>query len=218
MLVCVGFLAFSLPPYLGLDVTQSRVGIREGIGFHYPTLLLHIAFGTVALVTSCFQVWPWFRQRHRVAHRWMGRVYLAFGVVPGSLTGFVVSALHTQGLAAQVGNFMLALLWLITGVAGYRAARSRRFGAHREWMIRGFALTTSIVVNRLWILPCLALAAPQLDTTYQGNELAMEQTMIGTAVWLSWVVNLLIAEWWLQYRRAGRSARNTTQRPVSAAA
>jgi uncharacterized membrane protein len=211
--VVFAFLAFSLPPYLALDPSESRIDIRQRVGIHYPAVILHITFGVVALVTSCFQVWPWFRNRYRTAHRWMGRGYVFLGVVPGALTGFVVSALHTQGATAQVGNFLLALLWLVTAIAGYRAARARRFGEHRKWMIRGFALTTSIVVNRLWIMPCLAIAAPQLETTYQGSELAMEQSMIGTAVWLSWVVNLIVAEWWLQYRGArNRAARRPDTR------
>ncbi len=221
MVGCVAFLAFSLPPYLTLDESDSRIGIRENVDIHYPMIVLHIAFGTVALVTSCFQVWPWFRRRHPGAHRRMGRAYVFAGVVPGSLTGFVVSALHTQGLVAQTGNFLLAVLWLITAVAGYRAARARRFREHRAWMIRGFALTTSIVVNRLWILPTWALAEPQLDSTFEGSELAMEQSMIGAAVWLSWVVNLLIAEWWIQYRgrggkRRGRAGAGRTATAVTA--
>ncbi|WP_024800154.1 DUF2306 domain-containing protein [Nocardia sp. BMG51109] len=206
MVVCAAFLVFSLPPYLSLDSAQSRAGLRAGVGFHYPVLLLHILFGTIALITSCFQVWPHFRAAYPAAHRVMGRIYVFGGVLPGGVAGVVVSALHTQGLAAQLGNAALSLSWLAAGILGYRAARERRFRDHRVWMIRGFALTTSIVANRLWVMVCLGLAMPQLNSTYHGDELAMEQSMAAAAVWLSWVVNLLIAEWWLQYRGRRRPA------------
>ena len=55
---------------------------------------------------------------------------------------------------------MLGLLWLVTGLAGYRAARQRRFADHRRWMLRSVALTWSIVANRGWLVICLRLFAP----------------------------------------------------------
>ena len=87
-------------------------------------------------------------------------------------------------------------------IAGYRMARQRRFAEHREWMIRSFALTTSIVVNRLWLVLLIAALSPQVDTTYGGDRTAMITAAANASVWLSWVVNLLAAEWWLQRGRA----------------
>lgn len=81
---------------------------------------------------------------------------------------------------------MLALLWLPITIAGYRMARQRRFAEHREWMIRSFALTTSIVVNRLWLVLLLLVLWPQLDTTFGGDQTAMINTAAGASVWLSW--------------------------------
>jgi hypothetical protein len=64
-------------------------------------------------------------------------------------------------------------------------------------MIRSFALTTSIVVNRFWGIALYFVLLPQLDTTFGGDETAMVMEAAEASVWLSWVVNLLIAEWWL---------------------
>jgi hypothetical protein len=69
-------------------------------------------------------------------------------------------------------------------------ARQRRFAEHRAWMIRSFALTTSTVVNRLWLV------------LTHHRSVAIIIAAASASVWLSWVVNLLIAEWWLQRRRA----------------
>ncbi|WP_269082871.1 hypothetical protein [Allosalinactinospora lopnorensis] len=41
----------------------------------------------------------------------------------------------------------------------------------------------------------------------------MIAAIAGSTSWTSWVVNLLIAEWWIQYRRpGGRTAGDTPAR------
>ena len=149
-IVFVAFVAFSLPPYLTFDPSQSRLPpYRDGFPLFYPLLVTHIIFGSVALLAGTMQVWPWFRGRYPAIHRMIGRVYLFGGVLPAGITVLGVAPLSSTGFVSQVGNTMLALLWLPVTIAGYRMARQRRFVEHREWMIRSFALTTSIVVNRL---------------------------------------------------------------------
>jgi Predicted membrane protein (DUF2306) len=64
---------------------------------------------------------------------------------------------------------MLALLWLPVTITGFWMARHKRFVEHREWMIRSYALTTSIVVNRLWGAVLVLVLLPQLDSTF-GRE------------------------------------------------
>ncbi|GGM72986.1 hypothetical protein GCM10012275_49550 [Longimycelium tulufanense] len=219
MVGSVAFLAFSLPPYLTFDPAQSRLPLREGFAPHYPMLVAHILFGTVALLTCCLQVWPWFRQRHPVAHRIVGRVYVFAGMIPTALTGLVVAlAAVTSGVAGKVGNSLLVVVWVAVTFAGFRAARQRRFGEHRRWMIRGFALMTSIVVNRLWVVLCIAALQPFAATYFGGDEVAMNQAAVDTAIWLSWVVNLLIAEWWLERRKKPRGGAPAANRRSAVAA
>ncbi|GAA3724980.1 DUF2306 domain-containing protein [Plantactinospora mayteni] len=206
-LLAVAFVAYALPPYLTFDPSRARLPVPEGFPQYYPLLVAHIVFGSVALLTGCFQVWPWFRQRYPAAHRWMGRAYFFGGVFPAGIAVLGVTPFSTTGFVSQVGNTMLAILWLATSVAGYRMARQRRFVEHRRWMIRSFALTGSIVVNRVWATLFVILLLPQVDTTYGGEENAMIQAAAGASVWMSWVVNLLVAEWWLERGEARRRAR-----------
>lgn len=211
LLVCVGFLAFSLPPYLSLDPGQSRIELRDN-PVHYPLLVAHIFLGTIALVTCCFQVWPRFRQRYPVVHRWMGRAYLFAGVFPASVMTLIISPLSSQGPPTASANFLLGALWLITGVAGYKMARRRRYADHRKWMIRGFALTWAIVVDRLWQTIWLIILLPFTDSAYGGDEEAAVRDAAAVAIWLSVTLNLLIAEWWLQYRKPKRQGVRTVRR------
>lgn len=78
----IAFLAFSLPPYLALDPARSRVPPPPGAPGYYAVLVLHVMFGSIALVCVVFQIWPWFRGRHRTAHRRIGRTYVLAGVLP----------------------------------------------------------------------------------------------------------------------------------------
>ncbi|MGH4025578.1 MAG: DUF2306 domain-containing protein, partial [Pseudonocardiaceae bacterium] len=202
-LVSVAFVAFSLPPYLTFDPSQSRLpGTRDGFPLYYPLLVTHIFFGSVALLAGCLQVWPWLRRHHPAVHRMSGRVYVFGGVLPAGVAVLGVAPLSSTGFVSQVGNTFLALLWLPITIAGYRMARQRRFAEHREWMIRSFALTTSIVVNRLWVILLVVVLSPQVGTTFGGAQDAMITAAANAGVWLSWVVNLLVAEWWLQRGRA----------------
>jgi len=206
----VVFLVISLPPYLGLDPAKARLPVPEDIPWFYPALVAHIGFGSIALLTAALQVWPWLRRTHPAVHRWSGRIYLGLGVIPGGVAVLAVAPFgQTGGPTGQVANTLLALLWLATAVAGYRAARARRFGEHREWMVRNVALTFSIVANRPWSMLCIAVFAPEVMGTGPVDPAVLAQAA-GVSMWLSWVVNLLVAEYWLHRTRT----RTRTRRGV----
>ena len=196
--VAVAFVAFSLPPYLSLDPARSRVPQPPGFPLHFPLLVAHVVFGSVALLTACAQVWPWLREHHPQVHRAVGRVYVFGGVLPAGLLALPVGALSPFGPVARVSNVLLGSLWLAITITGYRRARQRRYVEHRRWMVRSFALTASIITNRVWAVIAYFTLAPHLDTLFQGNETMLSWTIAGLATWLGWVLTLLAAEWWLE--------------------
>lgn len=211
MAVAVVFIALSLPPYLTLDPGRSRVPQPPGFAPHFPLLVAHVLFGSIAMLTCCVQIWPWFRVRYPAAHRTMGRVYVFGGVVPAGIIGLTIGAVSPFGPTLRVSNVLLAALWLAVTITGFRKARQRRFVEHRRWMVRSFALTMSIVTNRVWAVVAFIVLMPQLSTTFGGSETMMVQTVAGLAGWLGWVTTLLFAEWWLERGdTATRRARAAT--------
>ncbi|WP_426750292.1 DUF2306 domain-containing protein [Myxococcus sp. Y35] len=212
--VSVLFVALSLPPYLSLEPEQSRVPQPDDFAAHYPLLVVHVVFGAVALLTTLPQVWPWFRRRYPVAHRHIGRVYVFGGVLPAGLTALPLGAFSPFGPLAQVSTVLMALLWLLFTVTGYRRARRRQYIEHRQWMLRSFALTASIITNRFWGVVGFLVLSPQLDTTFEGSEKMLTWTVAGLSTWLGWVVPLLITEWWLN---RGEAARRGARLPTSVA-
>lgn len=203
LFVCVVFLALSLPPYLAFDPARSRVPATFAL--HYPLLVAHVLFGSVALLTCCLQIWPWLRTRHPRFHRITGRVYVLGGVLPAGLLGLTIGARSSFGPLVRVSDVLLATLWLACTFAGLRAARRRRFAEHRTWMIRSFALTTSIMMNRVWAVVAAIVLVPQLSTTFGNSEAHLIQTIAALAAWLGWTLNLLAAQWWLDRTAAPRA-------------
>ncbi|TWP50973.1 DUF2306 domain-containing protein [Lentzea tibetensis] len=183
-LLCAAMTAYVAVRYLPPDL-DSTEGIARGL-VHHVLLVAHILTATIAVAIGLAQFWPWLRNNHPRVHRLVGRLYLFAGVLPSAVFGVVVANLSLNGLAASAPLSLLSVLWFVTAVQGFRAARARDYRAHRVWMIRNFALTAAAITGRLWGLT-LAVTI--------GGEL-----VFATANWLSFVVNLLVAEWWIQRR------------------
>lgn len=197
--VCVAITIFAASAYVTLDMSEARPALHGPV--HYGLLVAHVFTGTAAILTGVSQFWPGLRARHPRVHRVMGRVYFA-AVLPSSLLGLVCAQLSLYGLATSGPLTVLSALWFISAVQGLRTARQRRFGEHRIWMIRGFAITSAAVTGRLWGL-LLGGLLPEADGLL----------VFATANWLSFTVNLLVAEWWIQSRGYTRTLPSSALSP-----
>ena len=206
MLVAAAFLAVSVPRYLTLDPALSRLEPPEGNHLYYPLLVAHVLFGTVAMVTACFQIWPRFRRLHRRGHRLTGRIYVLGGALPGGLTGLYIGWHTPFGPSARVANLVVAALWLTVTIIGFRMARQRRYAEHRTWMTRSFALTMSIVMSRVLVTVAVISLTPQVNSQFGGSEELMLQSATSIGVWSSLVAAWLLAEWTIE--RGGRAPKN----------
>ncbi|ADD41662.1 DUF2306 domain-containing protein [Stackebrandtia nassauensis] len=199
--VCGAFFAWRTPAYLGFTPEASFVALRDNT--HYLMLSAHVVLGTVTLTCCCLQLWPWLRQHHPKVHRISGRIYVT-AVIPASVLAFVSAVWQDLPVPGRISNMTLSILWLLMTIAGFRMARARRFAEHRRWMIRSFALCISIIANRVWTGIMVVALMPFTDSVYGGDWDAMFMDAALAAVWLSWIVNLLIAEWWIERTRRPR--------------
>jgi hypothetical protein len=147
---------------------------------------LHFGGGAIALLAGALQAHRGLRLRRPDFHRWTGRLYLLAVLVSGS-AGLLLATRSTAGPIAQWGFGCMAALWLLTTVVGWRCARAGRYLAHRDWMIRSYALTLAAVTLRLW-LPASQVAGIPFLTAYVA------------IAWLCWLPNLVLAEWFLRRR------------------
>ncbi len=157
---------------------------------------LHIAFGGLALLLSPLQFAPRLRLRSPAAHRAVGRTVLVAIAIAG-LAGLVLAPHNVAGPVGTAGFGLLALLWLGFSATALRAIRRRDVAAHRRWMVRAFALTYGAVTLRLWLG---VLITAQIGIWGTDDGTAFERAYL-LVPFLSWVPNLLVAEWYLAARR-----------------
>lgn len=182
--LAIAFILGFVPRYLSFEPSRSLVRLDERFPWHYPLLVGHVICGTVALVTVCLQVWPWLRRRHPAFHRWSGRAFVFAGVLPSGLFAVLIVPFSF----APAGNAVNAILWLVTTTIGFRMARRRRYAEHRRWMIYSFAVTMQILWGRL-----LFLSLPLFPSDAHSQSLVIE-----TASWIGFVINLALAQWWIE--------------------
>jgi uncharacterized membrane protein YozB (DUF420 family) len=158
---------------------------------HFALVYVHMLGGTTMLVLGAAALYVGWTRRQFRYHKVFGYAYLGGGAV-GAAIAFVLALASSHRKPAGVPfalnldqvsdvGFALATLslaWLAVSAMAYRAARNRRFEAHRDWMIRSYVLTWTFVLCRLI-----------------GRIPALESLGDGAAiVWLSWIVPLLVCE------------------------
>jgi uncharacterized membrane protein len=151
----------------------------------------HVVGGAVALIIGAFQVNALLRQRSLARHRWLGRIYVT-AVLIAAPSGLVLATVSEGGWIAHAGFGLLAVLWFATTAMAYGQIRARNIVAHRQWMMRSYALTLAAVTLRLY-LPTALIAGVPFEPAYQAIS------------WLCWVPNLIVAEWLIQ--RTARKAQ-----------
>jgi uncharacterized membrane protein len=177
----VGVYALAAYSFLPLGTTVEP-SMRAGFAAHATGVYLHAFAASVALLLGPLQFSARFRSKHAGIHRWLGRAYLAIGVLVGGLSALYLAQFAHGGAAARLGFGALGLAWLYTGVRAFLAIRAGAVAEHRRWMIRNFALTFAAVMLRVY-LPVSIAAGAEFEQAY------------ALIAWLCWVPNLLIAEW-----------------------
>lgn len=158
---------------------------------HHALLMIHIVASMLAILIGPFQFLPKLRQGRLLKfHRWLGRAYL-LSVLFGGLGGLYMAQFGYGGLITQLGFASLAILWLYSGTMAYKHIRNKEIEAHRQWMIRNYALTLAGTLLRVWV---------PIFVDGIGLEFVLAYRAIAR---LCWVPNLLVAEWLI--RRSSRS-------------
>lgn len=209
VLLCLGIGGYALFAYTTRPIGEMvHPDIRRNFQEHRAGIVTHAIGASIALMLGPWQFIGKLRARVPRLHRWMGRIYL-LGILVGGLAGLYMSWFAFGGWVSTGGFGTLALLWLWTGVQAYRTARARQFAAHRAWMIRNFALALSAVTLRIGLPIGFGMGWP-FEVFYPA------------LAWVSWVPNLLVAEWMVRpkakQKAVPKPAPSPAQRPTHAPA
>ncbi len=187
--------AFTSLAHLAADDQDLAANYADRSVVVRSAFYLHIGFGGLALLLSPVQFVSRLRARAPSVHRAVGRVVLGAIAIAGA-AGLVLAPLSLAGPVGTLGFGLLAVLWLTFATVAFRAIRRRDVSTHRRWMVRTFALTYAAVTLRLWLG---VLIGAQSGLAGVDPAVAFDRAYL-LVPFLSWVPNLLVAEWYLATR------------------
>ncbi len=218
LLSALAIAVFAPLPY-ALNSLTDLTGAGQDLAANYVdrsaavqlAFYLHIGCGGLALLLSPLQFLGRLRTRAPRVHRVVGRVVLV-AIAIGGCAGLVLAPRSLAGGVGTAGFGLLAVLWVAFAGTALLAVLRGDIAAHRRWMVRTFALTYAAVTLRLWLG---VLIAGQIGLAGVGEQAAFDRAYL-LVPFLSWVPNLLVAEWYLATRQpAGRSAAMPASSPSS---
>lgn len=159
--------------------------------------VIHAISGGIALLCGPVQFHGFVRAKIPALHRFVGRAYV-FAIWMSSLAGLWSALFFHVDIAAKVSFVALSLLWSSTTTAAYYLVRKGRVEAHREWMVRSFSLSLFFITFSVWV-PGMASTGLPTEVSYP------------LAVFLSWAVNLVVAETGIRLSRRQRIASQNAQ-------
>jgi uncharacterized membrane protein len=169
---------------------------------HFVATWLHLGPGLLIMLIGPTQFIPALRKKYLTAHRWAGRVFIVCGGI-GAASGFFIGVFYPfmdiagQGFNESMATLFFATYTLFCLYRAYTAIRQKQFGAHREWMVRSFALMLAIATERVML-------GILMSTTEIGVAV-----LFGTTFWMAGAINIAASEIWINLTRTpGNGARH----------
>jgi hypothetical protein len=162
-----------------LKIKQTEVTtLPEYIYIFYA----HVYTSIFVLLFGFIQFFSFRSKTEKLIHRYSGYQYILLLLIFAAPSGIYMGLHANGGLWSKISFVILGLLWWTSTFIAIRRIKQRNFTAHRNWMIRSYALSLSAVTLRLWKVGLVYFfELPPMDT-YQ------------IIAWLGWIPNLLIAE------------------------
>jgi Predicted membrane protein (DUF2306) len=161
----------------------------------------HLIFALPVIFGAPLQFLPKLRQSMPQVHRWTGRAYVVGASGAALFAIYLGATIEYEG--SRLSLVMTGILWLFFTLAAWRAAVARNFTAHRAFMIRSYTLALVLVWLRL-----------MYDfQDYLFFYVTDESMRDATREWASWVVPLLVVEFWISWLPQVRA--NNSFKPVS---
>jgi hypothetical protein len=156
----------------------------------------HISSSLIVLFTGIIQFYKPLIIHRPLLHRFVGKIYILLVLFISAPSGLVMAFYANGGLWARTSFILISVLWWFFTLRAYTKIKTKKIDEHIDNMIRSYALTLSAITLRLYVV-----ALP-------GFIHLSARDMYTFVAWLSWVPNLLIAEWIIRNRIFGLKSTN----------
>lgn len=170
----------SFDPYTDFLLTKQLV---YHIRYWRVSFYVHVFVSSIVMITGLLQCSWYLIKKYPGLHRRSGILYAVVVLCFSGPSGLVMSFYANGGWPARISFILLSLLWIGTTAMGWYYARRRQWMSHGAMMLRSYALTLSAVSLRLY--------AYLIDIFNIPIRPVATYILIA---WLSWTINLLIAE------------------------
>jgi uncharacterized membrane protein len=170
----------------------DAAAMDAGFARHPFLTMLHITPGLLFILLAPLQFVRKVRSRKPKLHRWMGRVVLVSGIIIGSSALVMSPQMAIGGPNESAATMLFAIVFLVSLVKAFLHIRRGRVALHREWMIRAFAVGFAVATIR-----------PIVGIFFATSRLThlTPRDFFGTAFWLGFTIQLMVAEIWINYTR-----------------
>jgi uncharacterized membrane protein len=177
-------------PAVPSNPRAAQFAALDDLFARYPILtLVHIVPGLFFMVLGPLQFSAMIRARHLRWHRFSGRVFVVCGLVIGiSAVAMSLGMPAIGGVNQAAATTLFATFFLFALCKAFWHIRRSEIAAHREWMIRAFAVGLAVATIR-----------PLIGVFFATNRLSglTPHEFFGIAFWIGFVVHLIAAEAWI---------------------
>ncbi|HLJ45362.1 MAG TPA: DUF2306 domain-containing protein [Bryobacteraceae bacterium] len=170
----------------------SSTGFDSGFARHPVLTTVHIIPGLLFMILGPLQFVRKLRVRHPRVHRWSGRVFMVVGLIIGGSALVIAPQIAIGGVNETVATLLFGMFFLVALIKAFLYIRKRNVAQHREWMIRAFAIGLAVATIR-----------PIVGVFFATSRIThlTPQEFFGTAFWLGFTVQSMVAEIWINYTR-----------------
>lgn len=172
--------------YIPIQLDVAFLAIKQSYIDIIPwriAFFTHVFTSMFALLAGFTQFSKWFLKKYKLAHRWIGKIYVINVVFITGPAAFIMSLYANGGLSSRIAFTALDILWIFTTAKAWQLAKQKKFTEHKYYMMRSYALTVSAITLRAWKWLFVLLFHPRPMDVYQ------------IVAWMGWVPNLLLVEW-----------------------
>jgi uncharacterized membrane protein len=187
---------FSLEPDTGfLAVKQDYIDIKVWRAAFY----IHVFTSILTFIAGFTQFSSYLLKEHKTLHRIMGKIYVVSVLFVNVPSGMILAFYANGYLSSKIAFVILDSLWFWFTLKAFIEIKRGNILAHKQFMMRSYALTFSAITLRAWKLILSGLFVISPVSLYMIDA------------WLGFVPNLLIVEWLI--RKNKKSRKNLSFKP-----
>ncbi|MES2515497.1 MAG: DUF2306 domain-containing protein [Bacteroidota bacterium] len=157
----------------------------------------HIFLSIFSLIAGLTQFSDYILTKHKKLHKTMGYMYAVDVICLAGPSGLIMAFYANGNNTSKTSFVLLSALWIFFTVIAIIKVLKKDFIEHQKWMIRSYALTLSAITLRL-----LAFILPSFIHLTAKTEYAL-------IAWLSWTINLVVAEVIIYHTNSNRLPSQT---------